>query len=609
MRVAPAVVAFGGPAIAVVLISTAVTLRGGAAAVRPQPARFSGSTVVQRLPSLLASPRLPSPISVAVVRDDAAASFYDTPAALDSIVARWRDALVATGAAVRVLSPSAARDDRSARVLVVPSSPCLTIETREALDAAGARGTGVILSGITGTYDGGCRPIGYGLIVGATGAARADVLEPREMAYVTFPSASPLAADIPPGARLDLNPGRQVALRHPTRDAFYSDYSLQPEPAHGEPLLDAALTHASIDGRRVVYWGFELSDVVNRPWDRAIARLLVRNSVAWAASQPLATIEPWPNGKRAAASIAQDVESGFANARHAVDSLRAAGVRSTFYLTSGLAQRYERLSRRLAQSDEIGTHGDTHRLLGGLSSGEQRARLAATQHDLLEIVGSRAHGLRPPEEQFDTATMSAWLASAGNYLFGANDSRAAAPELLRIGRDTLVLVGRVGSDDFAATARHAPTVDALSAIFLADYERVRALGGHYVLSYHSQVLARPELVASLASVARRLAADTAVWVAPVGDVADWWRARARLDVRARIAGGAMRVVVHNAGDRLVRGAVVSVVLPDAKRVARSDARLLPSHAPTIRLLVPPLPPRTTKAFTVTLGSEILSGVL
>ncbi len=600
MRIAPAAVVFGGPALAVVIISAAVTLRHGAAQARPQPARFSGSTVVQRLPSLLASPRLPRAISVAVVRDEAAVTFYDSPAALDSIIGPWREALSAIGADVRILSSAAARDDRTVRVLVVPSSPCLTVATREAIDGAGARGVGVVLTGGAGTYDGGCRPLGYGLVVGATGAARAEVLEPREMTYVTFPSASPLTADIPPGARLDLDPGRQVALRHPVRDAFYSDYFLQPQPAHREPLLDAALTHASIDGHRTVYWGFELSDVVRRPWDLAIARLLVRNSIAWAASEPLATIEPWPEGRLAAASIAQDVESGFANARYAADTLRAAGVRSTFYLTSELARRYQRLSHRLAEFGEIGTHGENHRLLGGLSPVEQRAQLAVTQHDLVEILGGAVNGLRPPEEQFDTTTMSAWLEAKGSYLFGANDSRSAAPELLSIGRDTLVLVGRVGSDDFAATAHAVARPDTVAAIFLAEYERVRALRGHYVLSYHSQLLAKPELVPSLAMVARRLAADTAVWVATVGDVAEWWRARAQLSAHARITGVRMQVVVRNSGDQPLRGAVVRVALPDSKRVAYADAEILPDTAHVVRLAVPPLPPHATKNLVVIL---------
>ena len=75
------------------------------------------------------------------------------------------------------------------------------------------------------------------------------------------------------------------------------------------------------------------------------------------------------------------------------------------------------------------------------------------------------NGLRPPEEQFDMATMSAWLAANGTYLFSANDARSAAPELLPIGRDTVVLVGRVGSDDIAALAHRGPNPDTLTSIF------------------------------------------------------------------------------------------------------------------------------------------------
>jgi peptidoglycan/xylan/chitin deacetylase (PgdA/CDA1 family) len=602
MRIKPAALVFGAPALVVLLISARITLGRVEVASRPQPKRFSGSVVVQRLPSLLASPRLGIRIPVAVIRDEAAASFYDSPAAFDSVIGAWRDVLATVGADVRVVSSADAREDRSSLVLVVPSSPCLTVATREAIAAAGTRDVGVILTGAAGTYDAGCRPLGYGLVIEATGASRASMLEAREMTYVTVPSGSPLAADIPPGSRIELNPGKQIALRNQVRDGFYSDYALQPQPAQNEPLLDAALTHSTINGRRIVYWGFALSDVVSRPWDRGIAQLLVRNSVIWASGLPLATVEPWPQGTRAAASIAQDVESGFANARHAVDSLRAAGVRSTFFLTSELAQHYERLSRRLAQAGEIGTHSETHRLLGGLSSEEQRARLAATQQQLRGLVGSEVGGLRPPEEQFDTATMSAWLAVKGTYLFGANDSRTAAPELLSVNGDTLVLVGRIGSDDFAAAAKRTPDLNTLTDVFLAEYERVRALGGYYVLSYHSQVLAKPELVPSLASIARRLAADTGVWVAPVGEVAEWWRQRAQLTTWALIAGNRMRVGVRNVSDRLVRGAVVRVSLPDVKRVARADTRVLPSDSRSVRLFLPPLSARSTRTFTVVFGA-------
>src|SRR5690242_18120683 len=260
------------------------------------------------MPSLLADARLPSRIAVAILHDESAASFYTAPGALDSITDAWRTLLTSAGADARVVSAPAANADRTARVLVVPSSPCLTVEAREAIDGILSRGGGVIVTGLTGVYDAGCRPLGYGFIVGATGASRADTLDSRAMTYVTIPSGSPLTIDIPPGSRIDLNPGRQVALRLPRRDAFYSDYSLQPQPAGGAPLLDAAITHTTAGRGRLVYWGFEPRDVVRLPWDRALVDLLARNSIAWAAGLPTAAVEPWPKGHIAAASIVQDVE-------------------------------------------------------------------------------------------------------------------------------------------------------------------------------------------------------------------------------------------------------------------------------------------------------------
>ena len=595
----PTTLVFAIAASLVVVVSVLLTLRRGDAAMRPEPARFSGSRIVQRMPSLLASAKLPAPLAVDVLRDDAAASFYTTPGALDSIVADWRVTAAAVGATVRVLNAAAAKDDRSARVLVIPSSPCLTVEAREAIDAMLTRGGGVVITGLTGIYDGGCRPLGYGLIVGATGASRADTLESRPMAYVTVPADNPLTIDIPPGSRIDLNPGRQVALRLPRRDAFFSDYALQPEPAGGAPLLDVAITHTSSGRGRVVYWGFELRDVVKLPWDRAVATLLARNSLAWAAGVPTAAVEPWPKGRVAAAAIAQDVEASFQNAQLALDSLRAAGIRSTFFVTSDIARRHDGLSHDLAnEGGEVGSHTENHRLLGGLPASVQAARLKTTQRDLTDLLGLPVNGLRPPQEQFDVATMKAWLGVGGRYLFGANDSRSASPELLPVGHDTLVLIGRVGSDDFGAAASAHNDPAATAQIFLDEYERLRALGGLYALSYHSQLLAAPDLVPALAKVARAIAADTAVWLATTGEIAEWWRDRAQLEARVTQRADGFDVTVRNRGERLVGSAVVRVDLRAAAPLGAATTAMLPPRSATARLLLPPIPGKSTRIVSV-----------
>jgi hypothetical protein len=206
--------------VAIVAVSVAlVILRAGAEDAR-EPVRFSGARTVIPMPSLLPPARLGAPVRVALVREPAAIGYYDNPAAFDSIIARWLDAVRTTGADVRVVAPAELAQASEAEVLVVPSSPCLGVETREALERAAGRGQGVILTASTGLYDAGCSHVGYGLTVAVSGATRADTLESRSMVYVTVPGGSALGADLPPGTRIEVEPGAHIALRRAGRDAL-----------------------------------------------------------------------------------------------------------------------------------------------------------------------------------------------------------------------------------------------------------------------------------------------------------------------------------------------------------------------------------------------------
>lgn len=589
-------------AAAILGISVALASRPKSPRSRSGERRFAGAMTIIPMPSLLPLPRLASPVRVAVVRDPAAAE-YQGDAKLDTIVRRWERMLLAVGADARIVTPSALAD-RSYQVLVVPSSPCLSLATRAAIERVSALGQGLIATGRVGTYDARCRPIGYGLVVALSGARRADTLEKRGMVYVRFSRDAPLATGIPPGARVELDPAGHVALRQPGRDAYYSDFTLDPRPAGAQPLVDGAVAHSAFGRGRAVYWGFEVTDAAQLPWNSLILAYLVRNSVAWASKRLLVQVEPWPNGLTAAAVFAQDVEDQFTNARHALDSLRAARVPATYFLTSNLARRHRSLTAELAAHGEIGTHSENHRLLGGGAPKVQARRLALTQRHLTALLGHPARGLRPPEEQFDLATMSGWLKAGGSYIFGANNSRSAAPELLDIGGDTIVLLGRVNTDDHGSMRlAWGGSLDAITRAYVHEFEKVRALGGLYILSYHSQFFARPELVPVLARLARRIRADRRVWLATTGDIADWWRARARLHVRADVAGNGRLVVrIANRNPNVMKGAVVRVVLPGSLRAVKTKTRLLPSEPGVMRIVVPALKPRETRVLSFALAS-------
>jgi hypothetical protein len=598
-----ALLAWGIPAVLVIAISVVLTQRSSGGTSEPQPARFSGSSVVLAMPSLLAPAQLPARTRVAVVRDAAAAEFYPSPANLDTIVHIWRDALISVGADARIVSSARVLSETAADVLVIPASPCLTVATREAIERAGARGQGLIVTGAPGTHDAGCREIGYGLLVALTGASRAATVSDRPIVYVAVPYSGPLSADVPPGARIDVRPGSQIALRGAARDAVYSGYDLRPAPVEDRPLLDGALSHGEYRGARVVYWGFEPRDVVKRPWNDAVLQLLVRNSVAWSAGLPLSEVEPWPANRQAAVLLAQDVDERFTNARFAADSLLAIGVPGTFFVTSGLADGHRRIVEALEDAGEVGSHADHRGLLGGSPVDEQQARLRATQRHLTGLIGRLVSGLRPPQEQFDQVTMVSWLEAGGDYLFGPNGARSVSPELLDFSSDTLVLIPRTAVDDIAVLEGSSRNARVAEGWFSDDFAHVRALGGVYTLSYHSHLLSNRQYVPILARLARGFASDSTVWIATGAEIASWWQARASLNTEVeRVASRTLRLTIRNRGWMAVSGAVVRMSLPPGTRVTIVDGELLPSEAGVARLALPRVEPEEVRTVSLTLAA-------
>ena len=571
--------------------------------VARQSARFAGARAVREIASQLHPPALGAPVRVALIRESGSASYFDDPGELDEILRRWATELRALGAEPSIISAARVSDALGHDVIAIPASPCIGPATRRAVDAQLAAGRGVLLTWLAGVRDGGCRETGWQMVVGLTGAQRADTLGAARDAYLTIPAGGPLAFDIPPGSRIELLVANHVALRAPLRDAYWSDLMLNPRPAMGSTLLDAGVVHAARGAGRIVYWGFDLSRIAASEWNRGLARLLLRNSVAWAAGRPMGTIEAWPRGARVAAVIAQDVEDEFANGRFALDSLRAAGVRGTFFLVSDLAREHPELVKEMAKHGEIATHSENHQLLGGLPDSVQRRRLASSQDALQQLTGRRVAGLRPPEEQYDASTLEAWAAAGGLYVFASNNARTASPEIVSAGNARLVLLGRTSNDDFISVRRLGgddPKI--LAGEYLAAYTKAKAIGGLYLLSYHSQMLSTKALVPTVGTVARALAADREAWMTTAGEVARWWMARSGVRVTPSLRNGALEVRIANEGALTVTAPVIAIALPAGMRVAStSEGALLRARPEMARVLLDALAPGQTRTITLRAG--------
>ena len=264
-----------------------------------------------------------------------------------------------------------------------------------------------------------------------------------------------------------------------------------------------------------------------------------------------------------------------------------------------------KLTRTLASSGEVGTHTENHARLGGTVD-VQRRRLAATQHDLVTMLGHPVRGMRPPEEQFDQSSLHAWKDAGGTYVFGSNDGRSPSPEIVNVGGAPFVLIGRTVDDDFL-TVRRAKILEPhrLAHDQLQAFAKVRALGGLYVMSYHSNMLARERSVGAIGIVARTLKADTTVWLTTAGNAADWWLVRHQMETTvARDATGMMTLTVRNAAATVSPAASVAITLPHGERaLAATGSDLMPARSGMARVRIPPLAAGGSHATQITLEKD------
>ncbi len=488
----------------------------------------------------------------------------------------WKDLLRRQGATLAPLS--------SADVLVLPHALCASVSLRLLIARHLERGGGIVTTGLTGAMDGRCRPVADTLLLDLVGGGHGAVRPLRADSgsyYAVVLGETELGAGIPPGARIEIRPSHQIAFSGSGREVFYTDYLRAPRPAPGDTAAIGAVVRSRVGAGRAVAFGFALGQLVEG-WSDGVGSAMAANAVAWAAGRPIAHLASWPEGAGAAVVLAQDVEQQFDNAGRVADLLRKDRVPATFFLVGADAEEHTRTARRVAGSVEIGTHTVAHEDLRGQPIEWQIRQLAWAQRELQRLVGHAAIGLRPPEEQFDLTTLKAWSSLGGTYVFGANNLRTAAPEIVPLQRDSIVLLARSGVDDYylLATEELRDRGQILGRM-LDEVGTAVDYRGLYVASFHSHLLGSPELLAVLDSFVSGVRARGDVWFASAGDVARWWRQRYDIRVEPDSTGHSVRVL--NTGSRALQGALVLVDLPDGSRGFAWPGILEPGRPVTVQV--------------------------
>jgi peptidoglycan/xylan/chitin deacetylase (PgdA/CDA1 family) len=509
-----------------------------------EKARFAGLLSVLVLLTLLfplvrdASPESsessPAALRAAILKSDYTHNHFEEKWRYADAIERWQSALSAKGILHELITDKQLEEGalQDFDVLVLPVAFCLSDEERNSILAFLDDAGGVVASAAVGTRDKDGTEIGWDFVEHLTSSRVAGYLGQREGIWVAFSGNTPLSIGIDPGFRLELYSWQQLAIVKATRDGYWSDWSILPQKITEDPYSDVAISHGTRSNGRVVWFGFNTTEVIDDPRNQDALRAFLGNAVRWAGRSPMSRIWYWPNNHLAAAVFTQDVEYLFHHAWCSANILKNEGIPGTWFCVSELALKNRKLVQAFAEGGEVASHSDDHRVFEGQPPDTQYNRLEKSITDLKSICPDvEVRGFRPPEERYDEATASAWAALGGDYIFGQPNFVQVAPETLTVEfdlpdnpaqRKTLVVIPRVVRDDHNALTAEALTDNTeILKRYITDLDRIYKLNGLYMFAYHSNLLCLPERSEVLEGMAK-YAKTLDLWFATCGQVADWW---------------------------------------------------------------------------------------
>jgi peptidoglycan/xylan/chitin deacetylase (PgdA/CDA1 family) len=497
-------------------------------------------------PGPLPEPDLPrpaglqhAPFSAALLHSARNEAYFPDGAFYSQALARWRRLVEGVGGNVReVRSVEDLRGLSVREVLVVPEAPCLSSGEIAAIRAHLGAGGGLVSNWAVGARDERCEWRGWQTVAELTDAGDVRELPARQGLFLTVPAGLPLSQGLDPGTRIELRPEPTLALHRLGPRVYWSDWALNPAPDESGGGADVAALAGTLDGGgRTAWLGFRLSQAATVR-DSILLERLAQNGVLWAAGLPTATAAPWPEGRRAALLIVQDVEAEQRNALALAALLQDMEVPGTFFAVSRAVLDDVEMAQALSAAGEVGSHTSDHAPVAGLSHQDQLVRLRRTWTEIRGWADSEPHGLRPPEESFDANTLQAWWEVGGRYVVAVNQARSGSPEVHRVGEGFVILIPRLLKDDYNVFVQEgAIRTDRLTGAFLEGVRKLRSIGGVAVVGVHTQILGTDRRLEAVRTVADTARAQGDWWIARAGEVAEWWGRRASVRVTVVPASG------------------------------------------------------------------------
>ncbi len=518
------------------------------------------------------------------------------------MVKRWRDLLASPPFAVRELSRPEELSGLGSGILVLPSAVALSEVERRALLRFRQEGGSILATWATGPRDAEGRWLGFDFVRELMGVTvTGEIGKDAKTRFLIPYGETPINRTVPAGRRIWL--GQQgekpLQLKGVVEAAAYMDWVrsvFKVGDHHSAIVFDEIAT-----SRRVMFgfaetaWDFQPDEV----------RSLAADAVRWLRRMPDAQLAAWPRGYRAAQLIEMDTEEGYGNAIHFAEVMETMNAVGTFYSLTSEARKNRPLVRQLAERHEIGFHGEVHIGFKGLSRDKQQARLDRMMSDMHDILGTAegwprgaGRGFRAPTENYDDTTEV--LLQAMGFAHHVADPSRSQDRLPIFSAATrpdqskgLVVLPRAQADDLNYIQLKFND-DQIGAALIAEYEMNLRMAGLAVLSVHSQNFADPErllgkplhtslMTHAVEDLARHIGPrHERVWMAPGGQIEQWWRDRSRAGLATRAEGAELEIDLKVSGTLPIKGLTVRVNHPSENVMPHVQPTGAASPRPEVR---------------------------
>lgn len=452
-----------------------------------------------------------------------------------------------------------------ASVLILPNCVALDAQEREAITRLAAQGTSLFATGWIGTRDNNGTDTGNGFLQQTFNVKTHGTFQSDDGLFMLPFGDGPLTWPLPAGRRMDLGDQINTAIRveSPNTAALMLGWDrIMDKSPHGVLAFNETTSSRQVFlGLTENIWPVRLDSVEQAMLDAIFA---------WLRRQPQAYKSAWPQGFRAAHLIEMDTEDKYYAATNLAAHLEKYGFRGTFYSLTSEAARYPDVVKDLLKrGHEIAYHADVHYGFGRQPVKEQELRIQFMIEQMRSIIGERvkeATGFRAPTESYDINTEI--LLRKYGLRHHAADPAASEDRLpfFSIAEknvdtdDALVVLPRTQWDDVNFTYLRIPP-DMVSKVLEYDLNVAVQSGGFALLSVHSQYYIDDGLMNGLMEPYIRKVAGfkDKLWVARGDEITQWWRDRAKVQVKQSPSGDGIDIKLRSARD--VKGLTVYVTLP------------------------------------------------